>query len=197
MVGVLRVRSPKAMDFAVELGMAMQITNICRDVMEDAQSNRVYLPSDVLKRHGTSAQEILTGTAPAEKIGAVVNELLSAAELLYDRAFAGLRFIPWRSRVGICAALHLYRAIGRKLQRRHTSNPFHGRTTLTQFEKAYACVAALADFASTLWARRSIESLPDSPFGCRWETLAAPCRLDEQALSMDLTVAGSYVDVAS
>jgi 15-cis-phytoene synthase len=53
MCGVLGVRDPRALAHAVDLGLAMQLTNICRDVADDARMNRVYLPEERLRAAGT------------------------------------------------------------------------------------------------------------------------------------------------
>ena len=144
MCGVLRVRSPAAVSHAIDLGMAMQLTNICRDVCEDAQLGRVYLPRDILERHGLCPDSLIKKGNSAG-LQPVVDEILSLAEHLYQRAKHGLRYIPFRSRVGILIALRIYRAIGRKLQRRHGSDPSHGRTVVTIAEKIGQCVVALCE----------------------------------------------------
>ena len=195
---VLNVRSAEAVQFAVDLGLAMQLTNICRDVMEDACKNRVYLPADLLIQHGMTAHDVVCRTAARNQIAGVVDEILEMAEVLYERAYFGTRYIPLRSRLGILVALRLYRGIGRKLKRVHHSNPYHGRTRLSLVEKTWLCFGALGDaFKSLFRTEEGIESVPPSPFECSWEALAAPCRLDAELLDSDFGSLRRQFNVAS
>ena len=130
MCGVLGVRDPHAWRHAIDLGVAMQITNICRDVKEDAARGRVYLPSTRLEAAGTSARELLEGGAPAPAVAQVVRELLELADRYYRSADDGMSAIPLRSRAAIVVASRVYRAIGVRLLRRHGGDPLHGRTVV-------------------------------------------------------------------
>ncbi len=142
MAGIVGVKERAALPHAVDLGVAMQITNICRDVAEDAALGRVYLPRKRLAAHGTTPEAVLAGTAPRAAVAAVVAELLELAERYYASADAGMHAIPWRARLGILAASRLYRAIGRKLARRE-GDALAGRTVLGGFERALALGSAL------------------------------------------------------
>ena len=197
MAHVLRIRSPRALSFAIDLGMAMQITNICRDVMEDARRNRVYLPADLLLKHGLTASDVVCRTASDGRLGCVIDELLDAAETLYQRAEFGMKYIPFRSRLGIFIALRLYRDIGRKLRTKHDSNPFHGRTMLTVKDKLSACVFACGDFIRSINPWNSDHAPVASPFGCQWQQLAARCRLDDELSETDFGSVRRFYNVAS
>ncbi len=146
MCGVLGVREREALPFAVDLGVAMQLTNICRDVLEDAGHDRIYLPLTRLRAAGASGlvPGLLDGRDRAAVV-VVVAQLLALAERYYDSGSAGLRFIPWRSRLGILVAARVYRAIGRKLLR-GGGDPLRGRTVTTTIEKLALAVAAIARF---------------------------------------------------
>ena len=180
MVGILRVKDPKAVQYAVDLGMAMQLTNICRDVLEDARRDRVYLPKDIVERHGFSSDDIIDRSVPAPRLAGVVDDILDLAETLYGRATFGLRFIPFRSRLGIFCALSLYRAIGLKLKKVHDSDPFHGRTVLTKSEKALICLKTLMSTWRLLPGIRIFARHRPLPSDGGWERLAKPCRLDRR-----------------
>ncbi len=143
MNGVIGVTEPRAVPFAIDLGLGMQLSNICRDVKEDAAMGRVYLPATRLEAHGSSTQEVLDGTAPVEAVSAVVDELLDLAEHCYSRARLGMRDIPFRPRLAILVASRVYRAIGLRLRRVHGSNPLHGRTVVPPLGKARAVLMAL------------------------------------------------------
>jgi phytoene synthase len=107
---------------AAELGVAMQLTNIARDVGEDARNARVYLPGDWLTAAGVP--EAALGAEPhfSPALGAVVAQLLAEAEGYYARANTGIGRLPWRCRAAIAAASHIYRRIGSVVaQREHDS----------------------------------------------------------------------------
>lgn len=135
MCGVMGVTDPAARAPAVALGEAMQITNICRDVLEDQQRDRVYLPGTVLATYGTSASALLDGTASRAAVTATVRALLQRAELRYAQAHRGMGFIPWRPRLAILVASRLYRQIGRRLLRVRGGDPMSGRTIVPTWER--------------------------------------------------------------
>jgi len=149
MCGVLGVRDPIAAPFALDLGVAMQLTNICRDVAEDARRGRVYLPATRLATVGTSPADLLDGAAPAPAIAGIVLDLLGLADRHYASADLGMRFIPWRSRLAILVASRVYRAIGLVLRRRG-GDPMPGRAVVPTLEKLVWSAAAVARFALTL-----------------------------------------------
>ena len=150
MCGVLGVRDPRALSHAVDLGMAMQITNICRDVLEDGRLGRCYLPANRLTNAGTSTDAILDGDAPVPAVSATVAALLTLADRYYASAEQGMRFIPWRARAAIVVAARVYRAIGVKL-RRNGANPMNGRTVLSGVHRvAVAAVAMLRFFRPSI-----------------------------------------------
>jgi len=145
MCPILGVTDSNAKAHAIDLGVGMQLTNICRDVSEDAVRRRVYLPSDRLERHGVTSQEILDGTANVEGVSAVVSELLEMAERYYESAGLGMDYIPARSRLAILVASRLYRGIGVKLLQRG-GNPFEGRVWVSSLAKMGWILNALAFF---------------------------------------------------
>ena len=110
---VMEVRAPDALARACDLGVAMQLTNIARDVGEDAANGRVYLPLDDLAAAGVDVDEWLAKPAFTPAIGHVVKALLDRAEALYARAHPGIAQLPLRCRPGIFAARRIYAEIGR------------------------------------------------------------------------------------
>ncbi len=147
MCGVLGVDERTALPHAIDLGVAMQITNICRDVLEDSQNDRVYLPESRLRAAGTSQEEILAGTADPNAVSKVVADLLQLADVYYRSADHGMRYIPARSRFAIVVAARLYRAIGLKLKSRG-ANPMNGRTWIPWYGKIRWTVIAAVDYLS-------------------------------------------------
>jgi 15-cis-phytoene synthase len=112
---LLGVRDPKATPAAVALGIAMQLTNIARDVCEDAALGRVYLPHDLAP--SLDAASIVRGDPMTlAQAHAARLRLLDTAEAFYALAETGMSAIPPRPRVAIRAAARMYRDIGAKVR---------------------------------------------------------------------------------
>jgi phytoene synthase len=114
---LMRVRDPNALARACDLGVAMQLTNIARDVGEDARAGRLYLPTDWLDEAGIDAARFLADPRPTPQIRRMVRRLLAEADRLYHRSEAGIKALPAPARPGIFAARYCYDAIGRTLAR--------------------------------------------------------------------------------
>lgn len=147
MVRLLGATDPRARTPAVELGIAMQLTNICRDVAEDARRDRVYLPTSRLREAGLEAGAVLDGSADRERLAMVVRDVLDEADRHYALARAGLRFLPWRARLAVAVAARLYRQIGVRLVQALGADPFRGRAVVPWHQKLRLALAALADLA--------------------------------------------------
>ena len=115
---LMGVREPWVLARACDLGVAMQLTNIARDVGEDARMGRLYLPGDWLRAAGVDAPDFLAAPRFSPALGEVVAALLAEAERLYDRAAWGVRGLPREARPAIRAARLIYREIGREVARR-------------------------------------------------------------------------------
>lgn len=111
MCPVLGVKDRKAFAYAIDMGIAMQLTNIARDVLEDAQNGRRYIPStmagdldvtDILK-----SKEIFRNN-----LQNCVCQILDIADRYYQSGFDGLAYLPPRSRLAIMIAAKVYRQIG-------------------------------------------------------------------------------------
>jgi phytoene synthase len=114
---LMEVRDPHALARACDLGVAMQLTNIARDVGEDARAGRLYLPTDWLEEEGIDIDAFLADPRPSPAIRRLVKRLLAEANRLYFRSEPGIGRLPLAARPGIFAARHCYDAIGRKLMR--------------------------------------------------------------------------------
>jgi 15-cis-phytoene synthase len=126
---LMEVRSPEALARALDLGVAMQFSNIARDVEEDGARGRTYLPAEWLGER-TKAE--------------AATRLVHVAEELYQRATSGIALLPTSCRASIAAAHHLYRAIGHQAEaQRHV-----GRAVVSKSRKlglvAQAAVASLS-----------------------------------------------------
>lgn len=106
MTRLMGVTNQAADQPAIALGIAMQLTNIARDVREDAEQGRSYLPG---------IQQPLA-TEPRE-VNAAVAHILRMAEQHYRTAIEGLAYLPWNCRMAIRVALTVYREIGRQIAR--------------------------------------------------------------------------------
>ncbi|MDE2566558.1 MAG: phytoene/squalene synthase family protein [Burkholderiales bacterium] len=115
---LMGARSPAALARACELGVAMQLSNIARDVGEDAGAGRLYLPLDWLHEAGIDAEAWLAEPRFTPALAAVVQRLLDHAQTLYRRVDAGVAALPLGCRPGINAARFLYAEIGREVARR-------------------------------------------------------------------------------
>jgi phytoene synthase len=102
---------------ACDLGIAMQFTNIARDVGEDARAGRLYLPVSWMREAGVDPEAFLASPRFTPELGQVVRRLLEAADALYDRARSGVAALPAPCRPGIHAARLLYAEIGREVER--------------------------------------------------------------------------------
>lgn len=124
-IEILGYRNPRSREFADRLGLAMQLTNIARDVREDGREGRVYLPADLLAAHALTRAEVLAECfTPAMR--EVMRELCGAAARRFDEALA---LLPPEDRPAMKPALvmaGLYRPILDELARRD-HNPFLGK----------------------------------------------------------------------
>jgi len=129
---LIGVRDPAAEGHAADLGLAMQLTNIVRDVREDALRGRVYLPRTRLAARGISVDDVLRGRQ-REGVRVVCLELLDLADAYYASGEAGLRYIPLRARVGIAVAQRVYASIGWRI-RATGHHPLDGRLVVPRSE---------------------------------------------------------------
>lgn len=110
-------RGPATLARACDLGVAMQLTNIARDVGADAKMGRVYLPLDWLKEAGMTADAFLVDPRPSPAIRAMTERLLVDAEALYRRAAEGIADLPFGCRFAIHAASLIYEGLHREIRR--------------------------------------------------------------------------------
>jgi phytoene synthase len=104
-----------AASYAVKLGVALQLTNILRDVGEDAQRGRVYLPQEDLERFGLSAEDILNGRRD-DAFRALMRFEIDRANQLYDDSWPGIAMLNADGQLAIAAAAATYRGILGKIR---------------------------------------------------------------------------------
>lgn len=148
----LNVSEAPARNAAINLGIAMQLTNIARDVQEDALVNRKYLPAtwwDV------TPAEVADPASATQRTGAIaVLQLLDLADRYYARTSCGFAFLPISTRIGLLVAARVYRGIGAELRRR--DGAFHlGRVYVPGWRKAVLTLAAFGTLI--LPSKRTVE----------------------------------------
>jgi 15-cis-phytoene synthase len=114
---IMGVRDRDALARAADLGIAMQLTNIARDVGEDARRGRLYLPHDWMVEAGLDPEAWLADPAHDHRLAAVVARLLATADIYYDRGLTGVSALPLDCRTAIRSAAFIYREIGRDVAR--------------------------------------------------------------------------------
>jgi phytoene synthase len=131
--GIFGYRDPRTLDYAKNLGIAFQLTNIIRDVGEDARKNRIYLPMEDMKRFGVPASDILNGNETEDFRKLLAFEASRAREF-YEKASQSLPSVDRRAqRPGLIMAA-IYRVLLEEIER----DGFHvlkGKTSLTPLRK--------------------------------------------------------------
>ncbi|WP_427913341.1 phytoene/squalene synthase family protein [Ramlibacter sp. MMS24-I3-19] len=163
-VGVMMARvmgadRPGTLDRACDLGLAFQLTNIARDVVEDAAIGRVYVPGDWLAEEGIVGLEGVLDPARREALARVAARLVAAAEPYYTSAVAGIGELPLRCAWSIATARGIYRQIGRKV-RLQGERAWDGRVATSRMEKLWL----VARGAAVALAAHGI-ALPPRPAG--------------------------------
>jgi phytoene synthase len=166
MAMLMNAREKSLLARACDLGVAMQLTNIVRDVGEDAHNGRLYLPLDWLREAQIDPVAWLARPVPSAALGAVLERLLAAAAELYAGSDAGISCLPPVCRPGMHAARLLYEEIGREVARRQFDS-VNERAVVSWQRKAR--ILADAMLASTRAAAQPAEEImPEAQFllGC-------------------------------
>ena len=142
---LILVNNKEANKHAVDLGIAMQLTNIARDIYEDATMNRVYLPKEWLQ---DISVEQLTNNSNQEiqtLMSKIIKKLIDLSEVYYQNGFSGMKYIPIKTRLAIFFAAKIYRGIGMKIK----SNQYqysNKRVYLNKFYKLWVTIKSLPEF---------------------------------------------------
>jgi phytoene synthase len=155
---VLDVSDPRAQPFAIDLGIAMQLTNIVRDLREDALAGRIYLPATLIgvREPEWVIAQIERGDGDIQEAARV---LLMEADRYYQSGESGLAFLPSRARFGILIAARLYRAIGLRIRaRQHVIGT--KRTVVPWLGKVRITATAVKDY----YAHNRFQDLPGHHF---------------------------------
>ena len=137
--------------YAVSLGIAMQLTNIARDLVEDATRKRIYIPATFFSvpiQVGTIQNPTDQGR---EIIFLAITQLLNLAKEFYDYATLGYRYIPYRNRLSIAAAADMYKAIGVKIVKNGHNRYWQGRVSINKTQKLGIAFLAMIRITAQLF----------------------------------------------
>ena len=130
---ILKVKSREALKGAIDLGIAMQLTNIARDVCEDKARNRQYVSHDF----------------------AGIREIIYESQIFYENSFKSIRNIPIRSRFSVIVARRVYRKIGDYILKQKNIENYNkaGKIYVPAFEKLIQTFLSIFDFVKLLISR--------------------------------------------
>ena len=133
MAKILNVKDKNSLKSAIDLGIAMQLTNISRDVMEDSKNNRFYIS------HSFES----------------IKETLEISDLFYESSFAAIKKIPLSFRFSILVARRVYRKIGHNILGKKTLDNYNnsGKIYVTKIGKIIQTFLSLYDFIRLLFIR--------------------------------------------
>ena len=143
MTKALKIESEEANFYAIDLGIAMQLTNISRDIMQDFNNQRIYLPEDT----GITQETLsIKNDENNKRIKQEVNKILLKSDIYYKSSLNGFRYIPIKSRLSILIALRIYEAIGIKIKRSGTKF-LEENIYIKIHEKVFIVLKTLLEFA--------------------------------------------------
>jgi len=132
-IEIFEYTDPKAREYATDMGIAMQLTNILRDIKEDCERGRVYLPQDELKKFGVTEESLQAGDTCPE-FRAMMSEQVSRAREYFERSAALLPLLKPRSRLCPAVLRALYSAVLDRIEARNY-DVFGERVALSSREK--------------------------------------------------------------
>jgi phytoene synthase len=134
----------RADPYAIDLGIALQLSNVMRDTAEDARRGRFYLPSEWVRP--SVVERALDGDCEAEEqVTMAIRKTYRLAETYYESAKRGFSYIPKRNRRVIFLAAALYRAIGTKVLKAGATH-LHKRIALAPAEKLFVALSSICDY---------------------------------------------------
>lgn len=130
---ILKVRNKNALKGAIDLGIAMQLTNIARDVCEDKARNRQYI------RHDFST----------------IREIINESQIFYEKSFNSISSIPLRSRFSVIVARRIYKKIGDHILKQKNLDNYNraGKIYISVFEKIIQTFLSIFDFIKLLFIK--------------------------------------------
>ncbi len=144
---IIGVKNKKAAQSAIDLGIGMQLTNIARDVYEDSKMKRIYLPANWIPNISLKNLNDThpTSSAKDEKISNAIHQVISLSDKFYENGFAGLKYVPVSTRLGVFVAANIYRGIGIKIKS-NKKKYFRERVYLNFLEKFLITIKSILLF---------------------------------------------------
>ena len=132
---IIKVKKKEALKGAIDLGIAMQLTNIARDVCEDKELNRQYINPDFSS----------------------IRELISESQTFYEKSFKSLNSIPLRSRFSVIVARRVYKKIGDYILKQKNTDNYNkaGKIYVPLLEKVFQTFLSIFDFTKLLFVKES------------------------------------------
>ena len=146
MLPIINTKDAEARKHAIDLGIAMQLTNIARDVYEDAKMNRLYLPKEWLGQ--VSISDLIDNNLDDQKkklIEYSIKNLIELSDKFYANGFSGMKFIPLRTRLAIFFAAKIYKGIGEKIKSGGYVYKLE-RIYLNKLEKLWITIISIPEF---------------------------------------------------
>ena len=130
---ILKVKNKEALKGAIDLGIAMQLTNIARDVCEDKERNRQYVSHDF----------------------SAIREIINESQIFYENSFNSIRYIPFKSRFSVIVARRVYRKIGDYILKQKNIDNYNkaGKIYVPMFEKAIQTFLSVFDFVKLFFIK--------------------------------------------
>jgi phytoene synthase len=157
---IMGASSETAIARACELGVAMQLTNIARDIGDDARIGRLYIPRAWFREIGMDADAWLAAPVFDARIAGFAQRLLLRADALYRRGEFGLAELPWDCRPAIQAARLVYAEIGKQLERDGLNSVNHRTVVSTARKLALIARATAVAFKSPALPAVALSPVP-------------------------------------
>ena len=162
MLPIINTKDAEARKHAIDLGIAMQLTNIARDVYEDAKMNRLYLPKEWLGQ--VSISDLIDNKLDDQKkklIELSIKNLIELSDKFYANGFSGMKFIPLRTRLAIFFAAKIYKGIGEKIKSGGYVYKLE-RIYLNKLEKLWITIISIPEFLFLKNIFKSYKPIRDS-----------------------------------
>ena len=128
----------------IQLGIAMQITNISRDIKEDLERNRIYIPKEFRSINTNKASEILKNKTIQTQLSSDLKKLIDLSDEIYSTSWDGVIGLPLKYRIPIAIASKLYQSIGQKI-RKNNYNIWRKRIYLSLNEKIFKTISVFIE----------------------------------------------------
>ena len=158
---LIMVKNKEANKHAIDLGIAMQLTNIARDIYEDANMNRIYLPKEWLIDISIDQLKSNSIDGIQLQMSKILKKLIGLSEIYYQNGFSGMKYIPIKTRLAIFFAAKIYRAIGMKIKNNNYLYT-NKRVYLNKFDKLWVTIRSLPEFILLKTIYRSYTQIRES-----------------------------------